>query len=247
MFGITLIPIIPLRAEPSSKSEMVSQLLFGEKYKVLHTQPNWIKIETMEDNYIGWINDTQLNLIDELNLQNLSNPIVIDTFPFLKILANNKAMYISPGSIVYGNNNFKCNEIVFEYDYQKTNYQFEEVIDQYLNTPYLWGGKSPWGIDCSGFTQMVFKQMNILLKRDAFQQAEQGEALAFLTEAQLGDLAFFENEDGKIIHVGILLNNETIIHASGKVRIDNIDNYGIFNKEINKYSHKLRFIKRIKF
>ena len=123
----------------------------------------------------------------------------------------------------------------------------EQIAKQYLNSPYLWGGKTPWGIDCSGFTQMVFKQKNVSIKRDAFQQAEQGEAVAFLAESKLGDLAFFDNEDGKITHVGILLNNETIIHASGKVRIDQIDNYGIMDADSKKYSHKLRFVKRFNF
>ncbi len=115
----------------------------------------------------------------------------------------------------------------------------------YLHAPYLWGGKSPFGIDCSGFTQMVFKLNGKLLKRDAYQQAEEGETLSFLEEAEEGDLAFFDNEDGKIIHVGIVLRDFKIIHASGKVRIDSLDHEGIFNSETQKYSHRLRLIKRV--
>lgn len=247
MFGISLLPIIPLRAEPSSKSEMVSQLLFGEKFLVLHKQPNWIKIETIDDNYIGWINDTQFNFIDEEQWNNLKTPLIVKNYPYHTIFINDVPMYLNTGSIIYPEHEFIIKDVNIKFEYFPSNKTIDEIAIQYLNSPYLWGGKSPWGIDCSGFTQIVFKQLGINLKRDAYQQAEQGELLAFLFESKLGDLAFFDNEEGKIIHVGILLNNENIIHASGKVRIDKIDNYGIINTETKKYSHKLRFVKRINF
>ena len=115
----------------------------------------------------------------------------------------------------------------------------------FINAPYLWGGRSPLGIDCSGFTQVVYKLAGQKLQRDAYQQADQGITLGFIEEAEAGDLAFFDNDEGKIIHVGILLGQGKIIHASGKVRIDRIDHQGIFNEETGKYSHKLRIIKRI--
>ena len=128
---------------------------------------------------------------------------------------------------------------------EHTETAIEELATKYLNAPYLWGGRSIWGIDCSGFTQLVFKMLGIKIRRDAYQQADQGITLGFIEEAEPGDLAFFDNEDGKIIHVGILLGQGKIIHASGKVRIDRIDHQGIFNEETGKYSHKLRIIKRI--
>jgi cell wall-associated NlpC family hydrolase len=247
MFGISLIPIIPLRSEPSSKSEMVSQLLFGQKYIVLHTQPNWLKIETIDDKYIGWINDTQAEIIDESEWLSLQNPSVVLNYPFLKIMVNETPMYISTGSIIYSLTHFKVGEfnIITNLDEMNIQVGLEPTALQYLNTPYLWGGKTPWGIDCSGFTQTVFAQNGISLKRDAYQQAEQGEIVAFLAESKIGDLAFFDNDEGKIIHVGILLENGQIIHANGRVRIDKIDNYGIMNSETRKYSHKLRIVKRI--
>lgn len=123
----------------------------------------------------------------------------------------------------------------------------DEVIKtagSYLNTPYLWGGRSPYGIDCSGFTQMVFKQFGIRLKRDAWQQAGQGEVVDFLQSAKAGDLAFFDNDEGKISHIGIMVDNSQVMHASGKVRTDIIDNQGIYNEEMKRYTHKLRIIKR---
>jgi cell wall-associated NlpC family hydrolase len=173
--------------------------------------------------------------------------MVVMDYPHLKIMVNKLPMFIAIGSQFYNKENFKISGFDFDFDYTKVELSLEQIAMQYLNSPYLWGGKTPWGIDCSGFTQMVFRQKNIMLKRDAYQQAEQGESIVFLAGGKLGDLAFFDNEDGKITHVGILLNNDTIIHASGKVRIDKIDNYGIMNYESKKYSHKLRFIKRFKF
>jgi cell wall-associated NlpC family hydrolase len=126
----------------------------------------------------------------------------------------------------------------------------EETINwltgQYLNTAYLWGGRSIYGIDCSGFTQQVFRFLNIVLPRDAYQQAALGEVVGFLQEAVAGDLAFFDNADGKITHVGIMLDAATVIHASGRVRIDDIDNFGIINRDTGERTHQLRIIKRYK-
>jgi cell wall-associated NlpC family hydrolase len=115
----------------------------------------------------------------------------------------------------------------------------------YLNAPYLWGGKTPFGIDCSGFTQMVYKLNGYHLLRDASQQASQGIPLSFIEESEPGDLAFFDNEEGNIIHVGIMMENNYIIHASGKVRIDRLDHLGIYNADTNRHTHKLRVIKKI--
>ena len=144
-------------------------------------------------------------------------------------------------------------------DINSNNYEFEglktsgikpksNIVDtahMYRSAPYLWGGKTPFGIDCSGFTQMVYKLNGYKLLRDASQQATQGEVLSFIEESEPGDLAFFDNEEGKIIHVGIMLENNYIIHASGKVRIDRLDHLGIYNAELNRHTHRLRVIKKI--
>jgi len=116
---------------------------------------------------------------------------------------------------------------------------------QYLNAPYLWGGKSILGIDCSGLVQVVFAMSGIQLNRDASEQVESGQAIDSLSETKPGDLAFFENSNGKIIHVGILLNSHQIIHASGWVKVEAIDSTGIVSAQTGEYTHKLRAIKRI--
>ena len=127
---------------------------------------------------------------------------------------------------------------------QKPKHQLIQSAFLYLNAPYLWGGKTPFGVDCSGFTQMVYKLNGYVLQRDASQQALEGEPLSFIEESQPGDLAFFDNEEGRIIHVGIIMENNYIIHASGKVRIDRLDHLGIYNAETNRHTHRLRVIKK---
>jgi cell wall-associated NlpC family hydrolase len=149
--------------------------------------------------------------------------------------------------------NFKLGKEKFVYSGQAINEKSDLLNGEhirkfalkFLHAPYQWGGRSPFGIDCSGLTQIVFKLYGVNLPRDAYQQSELGKTLHFINEAREGDIAFFDNEDEKITHTGIILNNDQIIHASGSVRIDNIDHYGIYNKELKKYTHKLRIIKRV--
>ena len=119
------------------------------------------------------------------------------------------------------------------------------LMYNWVGTPYQFGGSTKNGIDCSGFTQMVYRLNGFKLLRDASQQATQGDALSFIEESTAGDLAFFDNNEGDIIHVGIIMENHHIIHAHGKVRIDRIDHTGIYNVDTNTHSHKLRVIKSI--
>ncbi len=252
MFGICNLGIVPLRREASDKSEMVSQLLFGDAFKIIESSSKWAKIVTTFDDYEGWIDVKQFQKITENqyvlleNSESILNGELIDFISY----EPNQLMPIPLGSSL---NFLDINEI------NTSNFQFEgqkecgvkakdnilKTAYLYLNAPYLWGGKSPFGIDCSGLTQMVYKLNGYRLSRDASQQAIQGEALSFIEESEPGDLAFFDNDEGNIIHVGIMMENNYIIHASGKVRIDRIDHLGIYNVDTQRHTHKLRVIKKL--
>jgi cell wall-associated NlpC family hydrolase len=256
-FGICLLSVVPCRKEPSGTSEMITQLLFGEHYFVLEIQNDWLKIKVAYDNYECWISSKQHSKINESTfkyLQKLSPNLVSSLVERIENKITPQSFYITLGASLplLNQHTISFESFVFNYVGNSTDTKIKsgaekiiETAQQLINTPYLWGGKSPFGIDCSGFTQIVYKLNGYQLPRDAYQQVELGEALSFVEEAEAGDLAFFDNEEGKIVHVGILLNNQQIIHASGFVRIDKFDHYGIFNSDRGKYSHTLRVLKRI--
>ncbi len=254
-FGICTLSVIPIRATASDKSELVSQLLFGEVYTILgHTDDHkWVHIETTFDSYKGWIDSKQSKGVSEEYFQMYSNYPMPLSKGLISLVRNNQTIFpVLMGSTLPFLNNgvmrFGEEEYIFEgeflYPQKSTTKNIETTASLFRSSPYLWGGRTHFGIDCSGFSQIVFKMLGLAIPRDAWQQAEQGAIVDFLPEAQAGDLAFFDNEEGKITHVGIMLNNSQIIHASGRVKIDRIDNQGIFSTDLNKYSHKLRIVKR---
>lgn len=250
-FAICQVSIAPLRADSSDRSEMVSQLLFGEKVQIIERKKNWIKVKADFDGYEGWADEKQFLEVSE-EFYDHANATMYAKENFNLILAQNLPMILPMGAhlINLKDGEIQCGNHLWEYggDYTNGDLQKTEIPNlamQYLNTPYLWGGKSLYGIDCSGLVQQLYKFCGVQLPRDAYQQAEIGEVLSFLEEAEAGDLAFFDNPEGRIIHVGILLESNKIIHAHGKVRIDPIDTTGIFNTDSQTYSHKLRVIKRI--
>lgn len=252
MFGICNLAIIPLRFEPSDKSEIVSQVLFGEHFEVLEQYKQWSKIKMQYDAYEGWVDSKQFQIISETNYKQLSKDAIILNADLIEYITapNNLLIPIPLASSLSFLNYNEINILNFEFEGTKISgiKSKDSLIRSafmYLNAPYLWGGKTPFGIDCSGFTQMVYKLNGYKLLRDASQQATQGEPLSFIEESEPGDLAFFDNDEGNIIHVGIIMENNYIIHASGKVRIDRLDHLGIYNPEINKHTHKLRVIKKI--
>jgi len=252
MFGICNLSIIPLRAESSDKAEIVSQILFGEIFEIIETDRQWVKIQMQFDQYEGWIDSKQFVRIDSDAYNNLSTEIPLLCMDLVNYVSNknNDLLAIVLGSSL----NFIKNQTINNSEYTFEGSQSSELKSknnivntslQYLSAPYLWGGKTPFGIDCSGFTQMVYKLCGHKLLRDASQQSTQGEALSFIEESEPGDLAFFDNADGNIIHVGIIMENNYIIHASGKVRIDRLDHSGIYNVDTQKHTHQLRVIKKI--
>ena len=252
MFGICNLAMIPLRFEASDKSEIVSQVLFGEHFQILEQLKQWSFIKMQYDGYEGWVDSKQFQLISETSFNQLSTEAIILNADLIEYITapSNLLIPIPLGASLSFLNHNDINTSNFDFEGIKTSGEKnkEYLINtafMYLNAPYLWGGKTPFGIDCSGFTQMVYKLNGYKLLRDASQQSTQGEALSFIEESQPGDLAFFDNEEGNIIHVGIIMNDNYIIHASGKVRIDRLDHLGIYNAEINKHTHKLRVIKKI--
>ncbi len=252
MFGICNLAIIPLRAEPSDRSEIVSQVLFGEHFEVLTLEKQWAKIRMQFDGYEGWIDSKQYQLILEEQYNQLSEDVIILNSDLVEYITspNNLLMPIPLGASLSFLNHSEINIANFDFEGMKISgvkpkSNLINTSFMFLNAPYLWGGKTPFGIDCSGFTQMVYKLNGYVLKRDASQQATEGEALSFIEESEPGDLAFFDNEEGKIIHVGIIMDNNYIIHSSGKVRIDRLDHLGIYNAETNRHTHKLRVIKKM--
>ena len=252
MFGICNLAIIPLRLEPSDKSEIVSQVLFGEHFEIIEQQKQWSRIKMQFDNYEGWVDSKQYKIISESNFNQLSEEAVILNGDLVDYITdhNNLLIPIPLGASISFLSNTQINTDNYNFEGTKISgikpkSELIKTAFMYLNAPYLWGGKNPFGVDCSGFTQMVYKLNGYKILRDASQQATQGEALSFIEESEPGDLAFFDNDEGNIIHVGIIMENNYIIHASGKVRIDRLDHLGIYNAETNKHTHKLRVIKKI--
>lgn len=252
MFGICNLAIVPIRAEASDKSEQVSQLLFGEHFKIIELNAKWAQVELAFDGYIGWIDNKQFQQISKEDYLLLSESPSILNADLIEYITtpNNNLMPISLGASLNFLEKEAINTNNLSFDGMKIcgvkpKSELIKTAFMYLNAPYLWGGKTPFGIDCSGFTQMVYKLNGYRLFRDASQQATQGIPLSFIEESEPGDLAFFDNEEGNIIHVGIMMENNYIIHASGKVRIDRLDHLGIYNADTNRHTHKLRVIKKI--
>ncbi|WP_432710195.1 NlpC/P60 family protein [Pedobacter sp.] len=249
-YAICRVTVAPLRAQPSDQAEIVSQLLFGDNVLVQETNDRWLYIRTVHDEYEGWVDFKQVTHIQQPEISHflappqINNTLLSPDGSRYYLAASSNLPHYADGFCRIGATRF---EVMFKPLAAFSKRTATDVVNFalfYEHAPYLWGGRTSFGIDCSGFVQSVYKLAGISLKRDASQQAEMGSTVDFLPEAVPGDVAFFDNEEGRIIHVGILLENDRIIHASGKVKIDPIDDQGIYSKELQRYTHKLRIIKR---
>lgn len=258
-FGISNLSIVPVRTNPAEKSEMCTQILFGEHYSIIEENEKWAKIEMAFDGYQGWIDRKMIFEIsaDEfLELQQRRPFISTDVFNIVQPQGSYNNFLIVAGSSLphfdVAEKTFRIGSVLYTI---QGNVSAEPAVDvrnsiisnalKYFNAPYLWGGRSPFGIDCSGFSQVLYKMAGVAIPRDASQQATVGENLSFVEESLPGDLAFFDNSDGKIVHVGIIWEKNKIIHSSGKVRIDNVDQFGIYNLDTRQYTHKMRLMRRV--
>ena len=241
-YGIINLAAVSCRAEASHKSEQINQLIFGDLYSVLEESPDWIKVKADYDGYEGWIHRKHHSGITDSKFEILRSEKVTVSLDLLGIVSNKLDKTCT--SIPLGST-LRNKEFTYKgKKAQQTRSNIFKYAHLYLNAPYLWGGKTPFGIDCSGFMQMSHKLAGIKLPRDSWQQALVGKKVASLSKAKAGDLCFFGDGE-KVTHVGMLLTPTAIIHASGKVRVDIMTEDGIFNAELNKLTHKLKSIRRI--
>ncbi|MCF8360054.1 MAG: C40 family peptidase [Prolixibacteraceae bacterium] len=260
MYGISDLSSIPVRTEPKEKSEMCTQILLGEHFEVIEDEEKWCRIRMAYDGYEGWIDRKVVTEITEKEYRYLSEtpqPVSSDIFNIVQQVNHYRNFLIVSGSTLphYSKrkSTFRISKTSFHIEGNSVhNFSIKEararIINTallYFNAPYLWGGRTPLGIDCSGLTQITYKIAGIKIPRDASQQAQMGDHFSFVEEALPGDLAFFDNEEGEIVHVGIIWEKNKIIHSSGKVRIDNIDHAGIYNIDTKRYTHQLRLMKRL--
>lgn len=257
-YGISGLSLIPVRKDPSERSEMVTQVLYGEHFEIMEEMVGWCHIKLAFDGYEGWVDQKMVTPItSRMMIRIAGNPFAVTTDiftiiqinpeqsimivagstlpvwrPYLKKFSLSNSTHIMNGNVAY-NNRKKIRDLIIT-----------QAL-KYFNAPYLWGGRSPFGIDCSGFTQVIYKMAGINLPRDAGQQVMAGKPISFVDEAEPGDLAFFDDDEGRIVHVGIIWKRNKIIHASGKVRIDNVDQFGIYNIDTKRYTHKMRVMKKI--
>jgi hypothetical protein len=251
---ICVVPVMPLRGGPSHASEMTSQLIFGECVLILEkSEGGWVRVRNQYDQYEGWAAENQLTEIDEelyfepteeytpglLNAISVSgHPMNVPLGSFLKGMRHGE-MFWGKVTATFKGDPLRPDHLPI------TEKRIRQVAFQYLNTPYLWGGRSNFGIDCSGFTQSVYRLLGKMLPRDTSMQVGCGEKRERGEKTHCGDLAFFKNKEGRVVHVGLMLNDFEIIHSSGKVRVDKLDEHGILNADTQEHTHELLQVNRI--
>lgn len=252
-YALVAVPAAPVRRKPVHSREMVNQLLFGEPVKILKERgERWVKVRSLPDRYEGWITRNMLVQVERKVAETRCPMVVTDIVG--KLTIGDMPMHVPAGASLPGYKDGKgmLGETAYEFSGYGRDRDAEPVsstaVEQlalsWLNAPYLWGGRTPLGVDCSGFVQVIYKMVGIDLPRDAWQQAQVGTAVKKLEETRTGDLAFFDEKE-EIVHTGILLGNDRIIHASGKVRIDGISSKGIIQAETGKRTARLRAIRRV--
>jgi gamma-D-glutamyl-L-lysine dipeptidyl-peptidase len=255
-YAVVSVPAAPLRRMDDHRSEMTSQLLFGETMRILKRRRKgrhtWFKVRGMHDGYEGWLTGTLIQETEKPAEQENAGFVTADLLNLVTI--DGQKMHVPVGSSLpsfnggigwLGNREYEYTGIYYKTGEQSFSPEWlKQLTLSWINAPYCWGGRTPLGVDCSGFVQVIYKLMGVSLPRDAWQQAQEGKPVRRFKDAQPGDLAFF-NERDEIVHVGILLGDEEVIHASGKVRMDGITKKGIIHSETKKRTLRLRAVRRV--
>lgn len=255
-YSICPISVVPVRSAANDKSEQTTQLLFGDLVEVLERRGRlWSKIRCEWDNSIGWVASNQLLAITPSEFELFKDHFAYNLELLHPIMSDAKSLPIPFGSKLpnFDGLHFQLAEKTFTFsglavlpkDIQPSALLASKIAKRLLHAPFQSGGRSPLGIDAAGFTQLIFQILGIRLNREPAGQVHQGEPIDFVEQAELGDLAFFENRKGKVNHVGMIIDKQKIIHSHGFVRIDKLDHFGIYSEELQTYTHKLRLIRRI--
>lgn len=255
-FGICPLSVTPLRTAPAHKSEMASQLLFGELVEIMDRKGRqWLKVRCIHDNFVAWADTSQITEITPSEFGNIQENYAFSLELVQAAMGHNHFIPITIGARLpnFDGLNFKLGALQFTYSGQAVGASelkeeaafLLKMAKRYLNAPFVWGGRSPFGIDSAGLVQVLFAMIGHQLPRDPAAQIDIGTTIDFVEQVQAGDLAFFENKNGRIFHVGLVMEDQAIIHAHGCVRIDRLDHYGIYNEATKRYTHKLRLCKRI--
>lgn len=241
--------------QPSDRSEMASQLLFGEMAEVIEKQGNWLNVKCLWDACTGWLDASQVEKITPSEVDFFQTSHGTSLALVEGVMAENHFLPVLLGSTLPGFDGIRLRigdrsltfsgQTIFSSEIRPTGELISRIARKYLHAPYLAGGRSPFGIDAAGLTQMVFKMAGMPLHREAAMQVNHGRIVHFMEETQPGDLAFFDDEKGRINHVGLLISENQVIHANGRVRLDRCDHFGIFNEEQNRYTHQMRVVKRL--
>ncbi|PCH94584.1 MAG: hydrolase Nlp/P60 [Bacteroidetes bacterium] len=253
-YGKCNLSIVPGRSEPSDRAELVTQILFGEDFEIVDENKRWYHIKLIADSYDCWVDKMQVVLMERSANEGAS--AFVSGIDGEAVDMKGSKTRIPFGSVLpsYEEGSFLIDDVEYTFtgdvilSGEASTDNLQVLADRLLNTPYLWGGRTSYGIDCSGYTQTIFRLAGVALPRDSGDQAIFGEEIEHVEESRNSDLAFFENEKSKIMHVGIIRldedNNRHIIHASGKVRVDSLDEKGIYDKETGTYTHRISHISR---